>query len=212
MERKSFVFYRSFYDGIMDLPKGKQLEFFKAICRYGLDGEEPDLTGAEMAFFRQVVAVLEGNNKKFIDGQKGGAPKGNQNAKKNKEKQPVVDLETTSGCNPNNHYIYDEDEEEDGDEDEDEDIMFGKPNDLSPAESIIRYLNLEAHRSYQFTDSNLALVEDLLRDYPPRLLEAVIRNKVAQWGGSQKMAIYLRPKTLFNRANFEQYIEEEEEQ
>lgn len=206
MKRDTFLFYRSFYDAIECLPKKDRLAAFEAVCRYALDGEEPALPSSAVSAFVIVRSIVDANNEKYVNGKKGGRPK-------TRLKKPVVSELKTSGFENENQWLGVTDTVTDTVTVTDTDILSGsEPDTLSPAEEIIRYLNLEAHRSYQFTDSNIALVEDLLRDYPPRLLEAVIRNKVAQWGGSQKMAIYLRPKTLFNRANFEQYIEEEEEQ
>lgn len=204
MKRKSFVFYRSFYDGIQCLPKRERLAFFEAICQYGLDGEEPELTGATLGMFRQIKALLDDNNERFVNGKKGGAPKGNKNASKNNEKQPLVELETTTGCNQNNHYVKDEDE----DEDEDEEV-FGKPNDLSPEQELIRYLNRTAHRAFQFTETNLSLASSVLELYPIEAAKAVVDNKVAMWKDDPKMAGYLRPRTLFNLENFENYLNED---
>ena len=38
MERESFVFYRSFYEGIKELPRDIQGEVLTAIMEYGLNG------------------------------------------------------------------------------------------------------------------------------------------------------------------------------
>ena len=206
MERKSFVFYRTFYEGVMDLPRPRRLAFFDAICRYGLDGEWPDhLSGAELACFRQIHAVLEDNKERFENAKKGGAPKGNKNASK-KKKQPVVDLETTGGYEKNNRHIYDEDV----DEDVDGEVVSGKPDHLSPPDEIILYLNEKAGRAYQRTETNRNLVLALLEHYPSWLIMKVIDNKVAMWKDDPKMAVYLRPKTLFDPDNFDNYLNEDE--
>lgn len=206
MKRESMVIYRSQFEGLMDLPKSRRLDFFEAMLRYGLDGEVPKLHGAEMAFFRQIMAAVDGNNKRFVNGKRGGAPAGNKNASKNNQKQPVVESKTTSGCNQNNQYIYDEDVYEDVYEDVD--VLSGKPDDL-PADRIILYLNRKAHRAYQRTEKNRALVDGILVDYPETVVKAVIDNKVAQWADDPKMVQYLRPSTLFNPDRFDEYANED---
>lgn len=72
MERLSFTFYRSFYEAIEDLPKSKQLEVYRAIMRFGLDGEDTELAGVSAAVFKIIRPILEKNLKKFKNGCKGG--------------------------------------------------------------------------------------------------------------------------------------------
>ena len=196
MKRKSFVLYRSVFDGIMDLPKSRRWTIFEAICRYGLDGEEPRLSGAEMAFFRQVMASVDSNNERYVNGKKGGRPR---------SEKPVVSDEKTSGFDSENQPIYDVDVDVDVDV---EGTLSGKPDALSPPQELIRYLNLTAHRAYQFTDTNLRLAGAILERYPMDVAKAVVDNKVAMWGDDRKMMGYLRPRTLFDPDNFEAYLNE----
>lgn len=72
MERLSFTFYRSFYEAIEDLPKSKQLEVYRAIMRFGFDGEDAELAGVSAAVFKIIRPILEKNLKKFKNGCKGG--------------------------------------------------------------------------------------------------------------------------------------------
>lgn len=72
MERLSFTFYRSFYEAIEDLPKSKQLEVYRAIMRFGFDGEDTELAGVSAAVFKIIRPILEKNLKKFKNGCKGG--------------------------------------------------------------------------------------------------------------------------------------------
>jgi hypothetical protein len=91
-ERKGFVFYRSFYEAITDkdvgLTKTEQLDLFLAISEYCLFGVVPELTGRSKAMWILIKPQLDANNNRYENGTKGGAPKGNQNAKKTTEKQP----------------------------------------------------------------------------------------------------------------------------
>ncbi len=71
MKRDGFIFYRSFYEAINDLPEQSQFLIYKSICAYGIDGIEPKLSGVELAIFTLVKPLLDSNNKKFKDGSKG---------------------------------------------------------------------------------------------------------------------------------------------
>lgn len=95
MDRKSFVFYRSFYEAITDyevgLSRNEQLDIFLAIAEYCLNGNEIHLTGRSKGMWILIKPQLEANKKKYENAKKGGAPGGNSNAKKttkNNQKQP----------------------------------------------------------------------------------------------------------------------------
>lgn len=108
-ERKSFVFYRSFYEAITDhevgLNRNEQLDIFLAISEYCLNGNEIHLTGRSKGMWILIKPQLDANNKKYENGKKGGAPKGNTNAKKqpkttkNNQKQPNVNVNVNENEN-----------------------------------------------------------------------------------------------------------------
>jgi hypothetical protein len=94
----SFVVYKSFYEAINNLEKqDDQLELYNAMFEYCLYGNEPNLTGVCSIMWTLIKPQLDSNIKRRIDGKKGGAPKGNNNAKK-QPKTTIVDLE-------NNHRL-----------------------------------------------------------------------------------------------------------
>lgn len=99
MQRDSFIFYRSFYEAINDLPEKSQLKVYKAICEMSLNFDEIDLSGLSLTIFKLIKPQLEANNKRYINGSKGGAPKGNQNATRT---QPKNNQKTTKK-QPNNN-------------------------------------------------------------------------------------------------------------
>lgn len=99
MQRDSFIFYRSFYEAINDLPEKSQLKVYKAICEMSLNFDEIDLSGLSLTIFKLIKPQLEANNKRYINGSKGGAPKGNQNATK---RQPKNNQKATKK-QPNNN-------------------------------------------------------------------------------------------------------------
>ena len=78
MERDSFVFYRSFEECISELDPDVQIECYKAIVHYALDGIEPDADGVVMAMFRAFKPQIDANNKRYENGKRGGRPKANQ--------------------------------------------------------------------------------------------------------------------------------------
>lgn len=104
MQRDSFIFYRSFYEAINDLPEKSQLKVYKAICEMSLNFDEIDLSGLSLTIFKLIKPQLEANNKRYINGSKGGAPKGNQNAIK---RQPKNNQKTTKKQPNNNENVND---------------------------------------------------------------------------------------------------------
>lgn len=82
-----FIFYRSFKEAIDELPNDDKLILYETIASYGLDKVESKLPkGAVRAIFYGIKAQLDANFRKRENGKKGGAPKGNANAKKIKDK------------------------------------------------------------------------------------------------------------------------------
>lgn len=94
-KEESFVFYASFYDALLDFPEDVQFAVLKETARYGIYGGEPRLTGIAAALFKLIRPQLDANRKRRAVGRNGGAPKGNQNAKK---KTDGNNKKTTDGC------------------------------------------------------------------------------------------------------------------
>ena len=84
---ESFVFYRSFYEGLAYLPAEDQLATYKAIMDYAFYGTIPEAGGVVMAMFMLAKAQIDANEKRRSDGNKGGRP----------SKKPVVTETETSG-------------------------------------------------------------------------------------------------------------------
>lgn len=68
--RDSFIFYRSFYEAMKELPKENQAEAFAAICEFSLNGKEPKLTGISKTVFILMRPNLEANNRRYENGAK----------------------------------------------------------------------------------------------------------------------------------------------
>lgn len=85
MARDSFIFYRSFYDAINELPKENQADTYSAIAKYALDQEETELTGISKAIFSLVKPQLDANYKKYENGkQKKSKTEANDKQKESK--------------------------------------------------------------------------------------------------------------------------------
>lgn len=77
MERDSFIFYKSFYEAIADLPKDIRLEILTAIIEYALFGRQPEnLKPFAKGMFTLIKPNIDVNTARFENGKKGGR-KGN---------------------------------------------------------------------------------------------------------------------------------------
>ena len=90
--RESCIFYKSFYDSIKELDPQDQDQIYNAIFECQFNGKEIELDGICESIFTLIIPQLKANNKRYENGKKGGAPKGNQNATK---KQPKINQKTT---------------------------------------------------------------------------------------------------------------------
>lgn len=113
MATESFVFLRSFEEAAQQLDDELRLQFYNALILYGLFGELPeDVDPVVKALVILCAPNIDSAKSRRENGKKGGAPTGNQNARKTTKKQP----KTTIGClknkgveNKTTEYIYDVD-------------------------------------------------------------------------------------------------------
>lgn len=76
MERDSFIFYKSFYEAICDLPKDIRLEVLTAIIEYALYGRQPEtLKPFAKGMFTLIKPNIDVNTARFENGKKGGRKK-----------------------------------------------------------------------------------------------------------------------------------------
>lgn len=98
------------------------------------------------------------------------------------------------------------------------DYMSGKPDVDKPenkinghdlkavARGVLDFLNEKTGKRYQPVEANLGMIVARLRGgATERELKQVVAKKCREWGGDEKMAMYLRPATLFNATKFAQY-------
>lgn len=93
MVRNSFTFYGSFFDTIKNLEPELRLELYDAIIMFALTGRKAkQLSSVASIIFKTIQPQLANDIARYENGKKGGAPRGNNNAKKTTEKQPKRDL------------------------------------------------------------------------------------------------------------------------
>jgi len=84
------------------------------------------------------------------------------------------------------------------------------------AEAVLAYLNRATGHAYRFRNpkggklspNGQVIVARMAEGYTGEQLREVVHLKAEQWRADMKMAQYLRPKTLFGRENFSQYLGE----
>ncbi|CDE10234.1 putative uncharacterized protein [Clostridium sp. CAG:354] len=64
--KTKFIFYRTFFESIEKMPKENQLELYRAITHYALNGEDSNLKDSSGAVFNLVKAKIDENNKKLF--------------------------------------------------------------------------------------------------------------------------------------------------
>ncbi|MGN1097290.1 MAG: DUF6291 domain-containing protein [Clostridia bacterium] len=78
--RESFVFYKSYYSAVEQLPKKDRLKAYRAIICHGLGMEDnPDFTGGVGIVTELVYPLIDRSNARYDacrqNGKKGGRPK-----------------------------------------------------------------------------------------------------------------------------------------
>ena len=76
INRKSFVFYDSFYQAMSYLNDKEKIQYIDAICNYSLFGITIDMDLKIEAMFALIKPQIDANIKKRENGKKGGRPRG----------------------------------------------------------------------------------------------------------------------------------------
>ena len=71
MNRNSFVFYRSFFEAIEQANENEQLQLFRGIATYALDGVEPTFSGLIKAVWLTIKPQIDANTRRYLNGCKG---------------------------------------------------------------------------------------------------------------------------------------------
>lgn len=137
--------------------------------------------------------------------------------KLNQDSTPLNTLNTTQPAQPiAEAYTY----AEANTVDQDQVRMSGEPDLTHPvnnknhetraaAKAVLLFLNEKTERNFKDVPANLdPIISRLKEGYTQTQLFQVIAKKRREWMPDEKMRLYLRPKTLFNRTNFANYAGE----
>lgn len=189
---KCFLVRLDTYEIIEKLSDEERGQLFSALYKYSSDGALPDFNNSALDIaFLTFRKDIDYNKKEYekrseinrANGQKGGAPKGNRNAKKqadetteNKQKQP----KTTENK---------------------------RSVDFDAIRVIIAYLNEKAGTHYKPSGqaTRRHINARLAEGFTVEDFKKVIDNQCAEWLKDKKMSKYLRPETLFG-TKFESYL------
>lgn len=98
--RDSFVFYRSFYEIILELTPKQTKDLLLVIAEYALEGKEPNIQNKTVRIvWKSVKPQLDANQRKYENSKKGGAPKGshnNPNGRRGKIIDEMDEISTTA--------------------------------------------------------------------------------------------------------------------
>lgn len=72
--RDSFIFYKSFYNALQDLPDEDRLSVLDAMMAYQFDDTASPCVGIPKAIFTLIKPQLDANNRRYENGTKGGRP------------------------------------------------------------------------------------------------------------------------------------------
>lgn len=118
---KGALILPSFYEAIKDLSDGDRLTMYDALCRYSLEGKKPQLKGEPRRLWVLMQPIIDRSSNRYVaavaNGKKGGAPKGNQNARKKTTQNNQTNNQT-------NNQDYDIDYDSDKDSKSDFNMVF----------------------------------------------------------------------------------------
>lgn len=95
MAKDSFVFYRSFYEALQNVPKKHRTEVYEAVFEYAFESREPSLGGVPRALWELIRPQLDASQKRYENAKKGaeygkkGAEYGKLGGRPKKEKPPL---------------------------------------------------------------------------------------------------------------------------
>lgn len=191
--RDSFVFYRSFYEAIAELPDADLASCFRAIADYALNDVEPDTPGIAKTVFRMAKPQIDANTKRYQNGTKGGRPSkeekpnDNQNVTKPKpsKNQTITKPEPNDNVNVNDNV------------NENENVNVNDKNNMSsgtsadhtseyPYKAVIDYLNTKMGTDYKSSskDSQKHIRARFQEGYKLEDFYTVIDKKVREWKGT----------------------------
>ena len=96
MAKDSFVFYRSFYEALQNVPKKHRTEVYEAVFEYAFESREPSLSGVPRALWELIRPQLDASQKRYENAKKGAeyGKMGGRPRKKDENKKPLKGYES----------------------------------------------------------------------------------------------------------------------
>ena len=210
-----FIDYAEEFSLLSDAQAGRLI---KALLAYADKGEKPDFSDdkAICVMFSMMKKQVDRDFGKYQElcdrrseaGKKGGAPKGNQNARKSSNSSKTS-KDNDKDKNENKNKDDNKDEDKDNDLCDAHGAGEGRASStryILETSEIIDYLNQKAGSRYQPTaKSTERLIAALLNDgYTVEDMKRVVDMKCKEWKFTEYQK-YLRPETLFGE-KFEGYL------
>ena len=173
IDKNYFQFYETFYATIETLEIEEQLKYFKAICRYGLFGEEPQFSDKkDLAIFLQIQFAIDNQNKRRAINRNNGLHGGRPKSENNRTKPTVTEKKQNAEMNRI------EMKGNEGNSDSDETLSFSK----SSSKKFIKP-TVEEIRAYCRERKNSVDAENFFNFYESKGW-LVGRNKMKDWRAS----------------------------
>ncbi len=205
--KENFLLKKSQQEIFNELSDEEAGKLIKGIFNYADTGES-GLDGYLKIIFIPIKTEIDKNEENYkkrceinkTNGSKGGAPKGNKNAKKKKttENNQSVKKTTENNMNSHNHnhislsYINNQDQ-----------LLNNKLNDIK---QIVDYLNLKTNSKFKYFSktTQTKIIARLNEGYRLDDFIVVIDKKCKEWIGTE-FERYLTPDVLFG-TKFEKYL------
>lgn len=133
--KKSFVFYKSFYDAIKVAPKKHQLALFLALTCYVFENKTPQLESTSLAIWNAIKPQVDASLRRYENAKKGaeygklgGRPKKKKDGDEEETKKPLKGYESeTLNYNSDSNLDLDSDSDSNSDSNSNEDLDNNKP-------------------------------------------------------------------------------------
>lgn len=91
----SFVFYRSFFEALRNVPKKHRTEIYDAVFMYVFEAQEPSFSGVPRALWELIRPQLDASHRRYENARRGGehGKKGGRPRKTGNEKKPLKGYE-----------------------------------------------------------------------------------------------------------------------
>lgn len=189
-ERKSFLFYRSFWSGGSKLKPRERLAFYDALAQYAFTGQETSLPHNAAICWEFAKPLIDSNNKKYADGSKGGRP----------QKTTGFDDDITTGSDSLKNISEDKEKEKDKREGKGERRTRQARNEKKPQTAVFSSLPSGTNRiGYAGTEElkkrQIQKIEQLLTIFEKNSIEEV-KVRGFDWKPSTEQETRIRTAIL----------------